>query len=262
MIGYERFIREEQPRLRARAGTSASASSATSKAPASVRTKARGSRSSRAARCACATGVGTQGQGHFTVFAQIVADVLGVRRRGRAGRHRRHARVPLGHRHVREPRRGGGRQRLPRRRDGGAREDPRPREPRAERAAEKTLELDGGRVNVRRSASDRGSSRSASSPGKANPLRGAVRPGTEPGLESHGVLRPRSRQHGERRARDDRRGGSRDGDGRDQALRRRPRLRHDHQSACSSKDRSTAAWRTASATRSTSSSSTTSRGSC
>ena len=26
----------------------------------------------------CATGVGTQGQGHFTVFAQLVADVLGV----------------------------------------------------------------------------------------------------------------------------------------------------------------------------------------
>src|SRR5207237_8208081 len=26
-----------------------------------------------------ATGVGTQGQGHFTVFAQLVADVLGVK---------------------------------------------------------------------------------------------------------------------------------------------------------------------------------------
>ncbi len=58
-----------------------------------------------------ATGIGTQGQGHFTAFAQVVG---GPARRGRARRRgddRRHRPVRLGRRHLRQPRRRGGRQR-------------------------------------------------------------------------------------------------------------------------------------------------------
>ncbi len=103
----------------------ASASSPTSRAPASAPTKARGCRSQPSGKVTVATGVGTQGQGHFTVLAQIAADQLGVEvddvRRG----HRRHRPVPLGHRHLRQPRRRRRRQRHPtRRRRACARSDP------------------------------------------------------------------------------------------------------------------------------------------
>ena len=43
-----------------------------------------------------ATGVGTQGQGHFTAFAQIVAELLGVDVARRAGDHGRHRPFPWG----------------------------------------------------------------------------------------------------------------------------------------------------------------------
>ncbi len=78
LIGYEQFVREEQPRLRAEGkhvglgivnyveGTGIGpyeGARVTVEPSGLVRV---------------ATGVGTQGQGHFTAFAQIVADVLAV----------------------------------------------------------------------------------------------------------------------------------------------------------------------------------------
>ena len=136
-----------------------------------------------------ATGVGTQGQGHFTVFAQIVADVLGVDVERRAGRDRRHARVSLGHGHVRQPRRGGGGQRVPCGRGPVRDKILDTREPAARALPKTELELGGGRVDGCAERPTPGS-RSASSAGKANPLRGAVRPGTEPGLESTAYFGP------------------------------------------------------------------------
>jgi len=78
MIGYERFVREEQPRLRAQGkhvGVGiVSYIEGTGIGPyegARVTIEPSG-------RVRLATGVGTQGQGHFTSFAQIVAEQLGV----------------------------------------------------------------------------------------------------------------------------------------------------------------------------------------
>jgi CO/xanthine dehydrogenase Mo-binding subunit len=77
-IGYDQFIREEQPGLRA-AGRCVGIGIAcyvegTGIGPyegARVQVRTNG-------KVSVATGVGTQGQGHFTSFAQIVADQLGV----------------------------------------------------------------------------------------------------------------------------------------------------------------------------------------
>jgi aerobic carbon-monoxide dehydrogenase large subunit len=77
-IGYENFIREDQPKLRAQ-GRHVGISIAcyvegTGIGPyegAKVQVRTNG-------KVSVATGVGTQGQGHFTSFAQIVADQLGV----------------------------------------------------------------------------------------------------------------------------------------------------------------------------------------
>src|SRR4029079_2449275 len=78
LIGYEKFIREEQPRLRAEGKDVGlgvvSYIEGTGIGPyegARVRVEPGG-------RVLLATGVGTQGQGHFTTFAQIVAEQLGV----------------------------------------------------------------------------------------------------------------------------------------------------------------------------------------
>jgi carbon-monoxide dehydrogenase large subunit len=78
MIGYEKFIKEEQPRLRAEGKHVGlgivSFIETTGVGPyegARVTVETDG-------RISVATGVGTQGQGHFTSFAQIVADQLGV----------------------------------------------------------------------------------------------------------------------------------------------------------------------------------------
>jgi CO/xanthine dehydrogenase Mo-binding subunit len=77
-IGYEKFVHEEQPRLRA-AGRSVGIGIAcyvegTGVGPyegAKVQVQSNG-------RVSLVTGIGTQGQGHFTSFAQIAADQLGV----------------------------------------------------------------------------------------------------------------------------------------------------------------------------------------
>ena len=78
MIGYEQFVKEEQPRLRAEGRHVGlgivSFIETTGVGPyegARVTVGASG-------KINVATGVGTQGQGHFTSFAQIVADHLGV----------------------------------------------------------------------------------------------------------------------------------------------------------------------------------------
>lgn len=78
LIGYDRFVREEQPRLRAEGRHVGlgivSYVEGTGIGPyegARVRVQSDG-------RVLVATGVGTQGQGHFTTFAQIVAEALGV----------------------------------------------------------------------------------------------------------------------------------------------------------------------------------------
>ncbi len=78
MIGYDRFVGEEQPRLRA-AGRSVGIgvvcfTESTGVGPyegARITVEASGDVS-------LATGIGTQGQGHFTSFAQLVAEQLGV----------------------------------------------------------------------------------------------------------------------------------------------------------------------------------------
>jgi len=78
LIGYERFVREEQPRLRAqgkRVGIGVVCYvEGTGIGPyegARVQVQASG-------KVSVATGIGTQGQGHYTAFAQIVADQVGV----------------------------------------------------------------------------------------------------------------------------------------------------------------------------------------
>ena len=77
-IDYERFVRDEQPRLRAR-GIHAGIGvvcyvEVTGIGPyegAKVHVQSNG-------KVSIATGIGTQGQGHYTSFAQIAADQLGV----------------------------------------------------------------------------------------------------------------------------------------------------------------------------------------
>ena len=78
LIGYDKFIKEEQPKLRTQ-GRSVGIGVAcyvegTGIGPyegAKVQVQANG-------KVSVATGIGTQGQGHFTSFAQIAADQLGV----------------------------------------------------------------------------------------------------------------------------------------------------------------------------------------
>jgi carbon-monoxide dehydrogenase large subunit len=134
-----------------------------------------------------ATGVGTQGQGHYTVFAQIVADVLGVAVED--------VQVITGD--TREFHWGTGtfasrgavvagsachaaalavREKILSLAASLLATDP------------ADLELSAGRVSPRRSP-ERGLSL-AELARKANPLRGAVRPGTEPGLESTAYFGP------------------------------------------------------------------------
>ena len=78
MIGYDRFVKEELPRLRA-AGRHVGIGFACFIESCGVGPY-EGARITVEAsgQVTLATGIGTQGQGHFTSFAQIVADQLGV----------------------------------------------------------------------------------------------------------------------------------------------------------------------------------------
>jgi carbon-monoxide dehydrogenase large subunit len=181
MIGYRQFLAEEQPRLRAQ-GRNVGIGIAcyvegTGIGPyegAKVQVQANG-------KVSVATGIGTQGQGHFTSFAQIAADQVGVDVRNvdvvtgdtdqfywGAGTFASRGAVVAGNA-VNEAAKVV-RQKIMRLA--------------AEHfeCAEEDLEIADGAVSV------------VGVPGqavklgalalKANPMRGAVRPGTEPGLES------------------------------------------------------------------------------
>ncbi len=187
VIDYERFVREEQPRLKA-AGRHVGIGvvcyvEGTGIGPyegARVAIEPSG-------RVRLATGVGTQGQGHFTVFAQIVADVLGVDvtdvhvitgdtrefHWGTGTFASRGAVVAGSACHAAAVR---------------VREKIVDLASRELNAAPADLVLDGGRVHVR------GDPKAGIALGalalKANPLRGAVRAGSEPGLEATAYFGP------------------------------------------------------------------------
>ena len=227
MIGYEQFVRDEQPRLRAEGRHVGigivSYVEGTGIGPyegARVTVEPSGT-------VRVATGVGTQGQGHFTVFAQIVADALGVdvadvrvvtgdtrEFHWGTGTFASRGAVVAG---TRLPCRGAAR--CARRSSTLA--------ARVLKAPREDLELGGGRVRVAGAPEPGVSAGRAGRAGQSAARRRHARRRARP--REHRLLRSRPRQHRQRRARDDRRGRSRDGDGPDQALRRRPRLRPRHQ---------------------------------
>jgi carbon-monoxide dehydrogenase large subunit len=187
LIGYDHFLKNEQPRLRAE-GKHVGIGIAcyvegTGIGPyegARVTVEPSG-------KVRVATGVGTQGQGHFTVFAQLVADALGVDVED--------VRVVTGD--TREFHWGTGTFASRGAVVAGSacraaamlvREKILVLASAILEAPKETLELVGGRVRIQGS-SDPGIGLGELS-GKANPLRGAVRPGTEPGLESTAYFGP------------------------------------------------------------------------
>jgi carbon-monoxide dehydrogenase large subunit len=189
MIGYEQFINEEQPRLRAEgkhAGIGIVAYvEGTGIGPYEGARITVGS----SGKVSVATGIGTQGQGHYTSFAQIVADELGVDVRDvylvtgdtaefhwGAGTFASRGAVVAGsaiHAAAVEVRRKilklAGQQL---------------------EVSEEDLELADGEVRVK------GVPETAIKLGQlatqANPLRGAVKPGAEPGLEATSYFGPES----------------------------------------------------------------------
>ncbi|HEX2449886.1 MAG TPA: xanthine dehydrogenase family protein molybdopterin-binding subunit [Gemmatimonadales bacterium] len=187
MVGYDRFVREEQPRLRAagrRVGIGiVSYVEGTGIGPyegARVSVEPSG-------KIRVATGVGTQGQGHFTSFAQIVADVLGVDvadvhvltgdtsafHWGTGTFASRGAVVAGSACHAAATR---------------VREKAMVLAAEQLRVDRSCLELAGGQVRV---ADDLARSIALGDLARrANPLRGAVRPGTEPGLEATAYFGP------------------------------------------------------------------------
>ncbi len=186
-IDYERFVREERPRLRA-AGRHVGVGIA-------CYVEGTGIGPYEGARVTVepggmvrvATGVGTQGQGHFTAFAQIVADVLSVDV----------ARVHVVTGDTREFHWGTGTFASRGAVVAGTachaaaiavRDKALDVAARMLGVSRETLELDGGRVRVR-GAADAGIALGELAL-KANPLRGAVQPGTEPGLEATAYFGP------------------------------------------------------------------------
>jgi len=187
MIGYEKFIREEQPRLRAEgkyAGIGiVSYIEGTGIGPyegARVTVEASG-------KVCLSTGVGTQGQGHFTSFAQVVAEQLGVDIKD--------IRVVTGD--TREFNWGTGTFA-----SRGAVVAGNACHAAAKMVREKILKLAGEVLQVPEdvlvleggkvfSQNDAGKSIKLGELAlKANPLRGAVKPGTEPGLEATAYFGP------------------------------------------------------------------------
>jgi len=187
LIGYDQFIREEQPRLRAEGkhvgiGVACYVEGTGIGPYEGARVTVEPSGTVR-----CATGVGTQGQGHFTVFAQLVADALGVSVEdvkvvtgdtrefhwGTGTFASRGAVVAGSACHAAAM---------------AVREKVLDLASRVLNAPKEALELAHGRVSVGGST-DSGIGLGELA-GKANPLRGAVRPGTEPGLESTAYFGP------------------------------------------------------------------------
>jgi carbon-monoxide dehydrogenase large subunit len=187
LIGYDTFVREDQPRLRAEGKHVGlgivSYIEGTGIGPyegARVRVEPGG-------RVLLATGVGTQGQGHFTTFAQIVAEQLGVNVSD--------VQVITGD--TREFHWGTGTFA-----SRGAVVAGSACHAAAEKVRDKAialaaellnvrpgrLVLDGGRIFVKDSPSTGFTLGELAR--KANPLRGAVKPGTEPGLEATAYFGP------------------------------------------------------------------------
>jgi len=186
-IGYHSFVDQEQPRLRAEGrcvGVGVVAYvEGTGIGPyegARVQVQASG-------KVSVVTGIGTQGQGHMTSFAQIVADQVGVdvadvevvtgdtdQFHWGAGTFASRGAVVAGNAiHAAALR---------------VREKILQLAAEELEAAPEDLEIDSGRVHVR------GVPERAISLGelalRANPLRGAVKPGTEPGLEATDYFGP------------------------------------------------------------------------
>jgi len=187
MIGYEKFITEEQPRLRAegkQAGIGiVSYVEGTGIGPyegARVTVEASG-------KVCLATGVGTQGQGHFTAFAQVVAEQLGVEVKD--------VRVVTGD--TREFNWGTGTFASRGAVVAGNACHAAARMVRNKilklageifQASEEDLILEGGRIYLRNTPQKALSLGDLAA--RANPLRGAVKPGTEPGLEATAYFGP------------------------------------------------------------------------
>jgi carbon-monoxide dehydrogenase large subunit len=187
MIGYEKFVKEEQPRLRAEGQHVGigivSFVETTGVGPyegSRVTIEATG-------KISVATGVGTQGQGHFTSFAQIVADQLGVSPRdvrlvtgdtsefhwGTGTFASRGSVVAANAIHAAAK---------------SVRAKVLKLASKVLEAPEEELELDNGQVRVA-DIPQRSISLSELAV-LANPLRGAVEPGTEPGLETTAYYGP------------------------------------------------------------------------
>lgn len=187
LIGYKQFLEEEQPRLRAQGKqvgigivTYVEGTGIGPYEGARVTVETSG-------RISVATGVGTQGQGHYTSFAQIVAEQLGVNVENirlvtgdtaefywGAGTFASRGAVVAGNAiHAASVK---VRQKILKK----ASEEL--------EVAEDDLELVDGRVRVK------GSPGSAIKLGdlaaRANPMRGAVKPGAEPGLEATDYFGP------------------------------------------------------------------------
>ena len=187
LIGYERFVREEQPRLR-REGRRVGVGVVTYIEGTGIgpyegaRVTVEPSGTVR-----LATGVGTQGQGHFTTFAQLVAEVLGVDVE----------RVQVSTGDTREFHWGTGTFASRGAVVAGSachaaalkvREKITALAGELLECAPGDLEITAGRVRVKGSA-ERGFSLGELAV-RANPLRGAVAPGTEPGLEATAYFGP------------------------------------------------------------------------
>ncbi len=224
MIDYEHFIDEEQPRLRAEGKhvgigvvTYVEGTGIGPYEGAKVTVEASG-------RVSVATGIGTQGQGHFTSFAQIVAEQLGVDVENvrlvtgdtaefywGAGTFASRGAVVAGNA-IHAAARG----RAPARSCNKASEEL--------EVDEEDLELVDGVVRVKGVPASAITLGELASAGQPAARRGQA--GHRAGAGGHRLLRPRARRDRQRRPRHDRRGRSGDDDGRDQALRGRARLRH------------------------------------
>ncbi|HXF64476.1 MAG TPA: xanthine dehydrogenase family protein molybdopterin-binding subunit, partial [Caldilineaceae bacterium] len=187
LIDYDRFVREEQPRLRA-AGRHVGLGLVTYVEGTGIGPY-EGARVTveTSGRVSVATGVGTQGQGHYTSFAQIVAEQLGVDVENvrlttgdtaefywGAGTFASRGAVVAGNAiHAAAV---------------AVRKKILQKASDELEVAEEDLELVDGTVRVK------GSPDSAIKLGdlaaRANPLRGAVKPGTEPGLEATDYFGP------------------------------------------------------------------------
>ena len=187
MIGYAKFVKEEQPRLRAGGrhvgiGVVAYVEGTGIGPYEGARVKVQTS-----GKVSLVTGVGTQGQGHFTSFAQIVADQLGVDVRDvevvtgdtdqfywGAGTFASRGAVVAGNA-VNE-----------------AAKDVRAKILKLAseqlECAEDDLELVDGQVRVK--GVPQRAIKLGELAAKANPLRGAVKPGTVPGLEATNYFGP------------------------------------------------------------------------